>query len=300
MRRLNLFIPLWLGCAAVQAIELMPWERLPLAVQLHVDQERIVFIDQNVRVGAPRSLGETLRIQSTGGALYLRANAPIGPTRLHLQDVRTGEIILIDITATDGQGQPALEPAKIVKGPGTSMGYSYTPETDASGSDADSSLTASDSPPASRQTPIPVVLIRYAAQNLYAPLRTVEPLPGVLPVKSRRDLDLTDLMPTQPVTAQWLGAWQLEDHTVSAVKLQNRAATPIALDPRELRGDFISAAFQHPHLGPTGFASDTTVVYLVTRGRSLAQAQALPPVLSPVDTSTALTVSAVPGGDHDQ
>ena len=92
----------------------------------------------------------------------------------------------------------------------------------------------------------------------------------------------------------------MEDHTVSAVKLQNRAATPIALDPRELRGDFISAAFQHPHLGPTGFASDTTVVYLVTRGRSLAQAQALPSVLSPVDASTALTVSSAPGGDHDQ
>ena len=90
----------------------------------------------------------------------------------------------------------------------------------------------------------------------------------------------------------------MEDHTVSAVKLQNRAATPIALDPRELRGDFISAAFQHPHLGPTGFASDTTVVYLVTRGRSLAQA--LPPVLGPVDASITLNVSAVPGGDHDQ
>ncbi|MGA8134434.1 MAG: TIGR03749 family integrating conjugative element protein [Pseudomonas gingeri] len=298
MRRLNLFLPLWLGCVTAQAIELMPWERLPLAVPLHVDQERIVFIDQNVRVGAPRSLSDTLRIQSTGGALYLRASAPIEPTRLHLQDVRTGEIILIDITATDGQGQPALEPVKIVKGPGTSMGYGDTPETGTSDSDAAPSLTTSESPPVSRQTPIPVVLIRYAAQNLYAPLRTVEPLPGVLQVKSLRDLDLTGLMPTQPVTGQWLGAWQLEDHTVSAVKLQNRAATPIALDPRELRGDFISAAFQHPHLGPTGFASDTTVVYLVTRGRSLAQA--LPPVLSPVDASTALTVSTVPGGDHDQ
>lgn len=300
MRRLNLFLPLWLGCTAVQAVELMPWERLPLSVPLYVDQERIIFIDQNVRVGAPRSLGDTLRIQSTGGALYLRANAPIEPTRLHLQDVRTGEIILIDIAATEGQGQPALEPVKIVKGPGTSMGYSDTPE-DATDSDDDPPLTAADNPPASRQTPIPVVLTRYAAQNLYAPLRTVEPLPGVLPVKSRRDLDLTGLMPTQPVSMQWLGAWQLEDHTVSAIKLQNRAATSIALDPRELRGDFISAAFQHPHLGPTGLASDTTVVYLVTRGRDLAQA--LPPVLSPVDASTALTASAVsaaPGGDHDQ
>ncbi|WP_338523654.1 TIGR03749 family integrating conjugative element protein [Pseudomonas batumici] len=298
MRRLNLLLPLWLSCTAAQAIELMPWARLPLAVPLYVDQERIVFIDQNVRVGVPRSLGDTLRIQSTGGTLYLRANAPIKPTRLHLQDVRTGEIILIDITATDGQGQPVLEPVKIVKASGSSKGYGDTAETSPSDTEAKATLRAANSPPASQQTPIPVVLTRYAAQNLYAPLRTVEPLPGVLPVKSHRDLDLTGLMPTQPVMAQWLGAWQLEDHTVSAVKLQNRAITPIALDPRELRGDFVSAAFQHPYLGPTSQASDTTVVYLVTRGRSLVQA--LPPALSSVDASTALTVATVPGGDHDQ
>lgn len=298
MRRLNLFLPLWLGCALAHAVELMPWERLPLAVPLYVDQERIVFIDQNVRVGAPRSLGDTLRIQSTGGALYLRASAPIEPTRLHLQDVRTGEIILIDIAASEGQGRPALEPVKIVKGPSTSKGDGHGSETVPLDTEADVPLTAADGSSASRQTPIPVVLTRYAAQNLYAPLRTVEPLPGVLPVRSRRDLDLTGLMPTQPVSAHWLGAWQLEDYTVSAIKLQNRAAIPITLDPRELRGDFISAAFQHPYLGPTGLASDTTVVYLVTRGRDLAQA--LPPTLSPVDASLTLLTSAAPGGDHDQ
>ncbi|MQT50294.1 DUF3438 family protein, partial [Pseudomonas helleri] len=69
---------------AARAVEILHWERLPLAVSLVVDQERIVFIDRNVRVGVPTSLAGRLRVQSAGGALYLRASEPIEPTRLQL------------------------------------------------------------------------------------------------------------------------------------------------------------------------------------------------------------------------
>ncbi|MFO6214637.1 DUF3438 family protein, partial [Pseudomonas aeruginosa] len=34
-----------------QAVEILRWERLPLPVPLVVGQERVVFIDRNVRVG---------------------------------------------------------------------------------------------------------------------------------------------------------------------------------------------------------------------------------------------------------
>lgn len=38
---------------ASQAVEILRWERLPLPVPLVVGQERVVFIDRNVRVGVP-------------------------------------------------------------------------------------------------------------------------------------------------------------------------------------------------------------------------------------------------------
>ena len=75
------------------------WERMPLAVPLKVGQERIVFIDRNVRVGVPAGVGKRLRVQSAGGAVYLRASEPIEPTRLQLQDADTGALILLDIAA---------------------------------------------------------------------------------------------------------------------------------------------------------------------------------------------------------
>lgn len=293
MRHLCFALPLWLGCTAAQAVEIMHWERLPLAVPLHVGQERIIFIDQNVRVGVPHALTDSLRIQSSGGALYLRASAPIAPTRLQLQNVRSGEIILIDIAATSVDDQAPLEPVKIVKGATFSHHSLDNPtslDSETGSTDDTPSLISSES----RGKPLPVVLTRYAAQNLYAPLHTLEPLSGVTQIKQRRELDLSQLLPTQPVVSTLLGAWQLDDHIVTAVKLRNTSNKTLNLDPRALQGDFLTATFQHPNLGPSGPATDTTVVYLVTKAKDLAHA--LPPAISQIDAS--INIKTVSGGAH--
>ncbi|STE82342.1 integrating conjugative element protein, PFL_4704 family [Escherichia coli] len=58
-----------------QADELMKWERIPLNIPLKVGQERVIFADKNVRVGFPPALNGKLRVQSTGGAVYLKADS---------------------------------------------------------------------------------------------------------------------------------------------------------------------------------------------------------------------------------
>ena len=61
----------WLGMLAcvlvpmAHAVEIMHWERLPLAVPLQVGEERIVFVDRNVRVGVPARCAETTRKLAT-------------------------------------------------------------------------------------------------------------------------------------------------------------------------------------------------------------------------------------------
>jgi len=268
--------------SAAQATELLRWERLPLAVPLVVGQERIVFIERNVRVGVPASVSSRLRVQSAAGAIYLLANEPIEPTRLQLQDADTGTVILLDIAAEPEQeGQPPLEPVRIIEA------ASSDTQTDAD----DGSAQAT---PPVRATPQPVILTRHAAQNLYAPLRTVEPVPGVTRVTLRRDLPLDSLLPILPVQAQALAAWRLDNLWVSAVRLRNSASHWLDLDPRALHGHFLTATFQHSTLGPSGTPDDTTVVYLVTRGHGLAQA--LLPTIAPVDASLNLPVPQDEGG----
>ena len=285
-----LFVP------AASAVEILRWERLPLAVPLTVGRERIVFVDRNVRIGVPASVGDRLRAQSAGGAVYLRASEPIEPTRLQLQDADSGALILLDIAAHPAKdGEAALEPIRIVEGGATATRYGDQADATAA------SATPRGEPAARRETPVPVILTRHAAQQLYAPLRTVEPVAGVLRVNLRRELDLRSLLPTEPVSAEALAGWRLEDQWVTAVRLTNAGADWVQLDPRALQGDFLTATFQHSSLGPRGTPEDTTVVYLVTRGRGLAQS--LLPAIPRIDPTVHVPVAAPvqgEGGDDAQ
>lgn len=270
---------------AALAIEVLRWERLPLAVPLVVGQERVVFIDRDVRVGVPTGLEGRLHVQSAGGAVYLHAIEPIESTRLQLQDADTGALILLDVTAqTAREGEPALEPVRIVEGESPPAHYGGMP----------SAAVHDTKAPPQRETPIPAALTRYAAQSLYAPLRTVEPVPGIARVSLRRDLALDRLLPTYPISATALAAWRLNDMWVTAVRFRNTGESWLTLDPRALQGDFVAATFQHAGLGPRGTPEDTTVLYLVTRGRGLAQSQ--PPAINRIDPAAPLSA---PPAKHD-
>ncbi len=277
MRRRFLLMVIGLFCSLDfmplgHAIEILRWERLPLSVPLVVGQERVVFIDRHVRVGLPGDIGNRLRVQSAGGAIYLRASEVLPATRLQLQDVASGAIILLDVVAVAaGKGAAPLEPIRIV------VVADNAPDSDAAGGDA-----------VPRRTPVPVLLTRYAAQNLYAPLRTLEPVAGIARVNLRGDMPVDTLLPTLPVHARALAAWRLEDQWVTAVRLTNTSARCVGLDPRALQGDFVAATFQHAYMGPAGSGTDTTVVYVVTRGRGLAGA--LLPAISRFDAGVNMPV----------
>ncbi|MFK0270517.1 TIGR03749 family integrating conjugative element protein [Pseudomonas asiatica] len=257
MRVLILILVMASGwCSTVGAVEVKYWDRLPLAVPLAVGQERVLMLDEDVRVGLPSAIASKLRVQSVGGTVYLRAAEAIPPTRLQLQSVKSGDIILIDIEALDGS--EALEAVKIV--------------VQAKAQDAQ---TEKDAAPSA--TPVPVVLTRYAAQNLYAPLRTVAPLPGVRRVPLTDSIAFSTLLPTERVSIKALAAWRLGDYWVTAIKIVNRGPGKVALDPRHLQATLYAATFQHADLGLAGTPEDTTVAYLVTRGGDLKHALLLPP-----------------------
>ncbi len=267
--RLRRFL-LSLACLAAlpaQAVELVKWERIPLPVALHVGQERIVFVNRNVRVGFPPELKGKLRVQSTGGAVYLQPGEQFVRTRLVLQDVENGEMILLDISAEEGKN--VLEPVSLVyQGEvSSSTGNGDVATTDSKTPTADERQSTSKPKEKKSTTPLPVVLTRYAAQSLYAPSRTIEPLPGVHSISLALPDKLTSLLPSESVEIKPLAAWGLQGYSVVALTLRNQRAEKVVLDPRRLQGNFYSATFQHRWLGASGTPEDTTTVYLVTKGR---------------------------------
>lgn len=250
------------------AVELVQWERLPIAVPLVKGEERIIFLDKNVRVGVSSQLANTLRVQSAAGALYLLANDEIEPTRLQVQDVETSEVILLDIATVPSTGT-VLEPIRILS------------EGDASIARSDEEGKAiADKQTQALKIPAPIALTRYASQMMYAPLRTVEPVSGITQVPIKVTGDDLPILPTYPVKAKALTAFKIGSYTVTAVKLQNTQRSTLQLDPRDIQGHFYSATFQHNWLGTHGTAEDTTIAYLVTRNGSIENAL-LSPVLLP-------------------
>ncbi|MDF7679932.1 TIGR03749 family integrating conjugative element protein [Enterobacteriaceae bacterium ESL0689] len=258
-----------LASEPAQADELMKWERVPLQIPLQVGQERVVFVDKNVRVGFPPALNNKLRVQSTGGAVYLKADSTFPQTRVQLQDVESGEVILLDITAGE---KGSSEPVRLI--------YSGEVNTISSTTDVYRQAESHRIPSGNRDddmqarrkkekysAPVPVLLTRYAAQSLYAPLRTVEAVPGIRPVNPHLSGRITTLYPSEAVTAIPLAAWGVANRAVVAIRLQNTTRHRIVLDPRLLQGQFVAATFQHRWLGPEGSPEDTTTVYLVTGAR---------------------------------
>ena len=207
--------------------------------------------------------------------------------------MESGALILLDIAAEPAKaGQAPLEPIRIVEDDGTPS-RPENPATSRADEDESGNTMESIGTTTRRATTVPVILTRHAAQNLYAPLRTVEPVPDIGRVNLRRNISLDTLLPTLPVRAQALAAWRFEDQWVTAVKLINTSARALELDPRALQGDFVAATFQHPSLGPAGRTADTTVVYLVTRGHGLVES--LLPKIAPIDAAQNLPPSGAAG-----
>lgn len=220
-----ILLTLVLVSAGARAVELMKWERIPLQIPLTVGQERIVFVNKNVRVGFPPALNDKLRIQSSGGVVYLDAKEAFPVTRLELQNKENGEILLLDVSAAPGKS--TREPVKIVYDGEVATASATDKQTvssdgDSAGRQSSAEAKAESRRPAKLNAPLPVVLTRYAAQNMYGPLRTVEPVPGVSPVSLKLPPRITTLMPSESVSVTPMAAWSLQGSSVIALQVRTR------------------------------------------------------------------------------
>ncbi|MCP3970663.1 MAG: TIGR03749 family integrating conjugative element protein, partial [Rhodobacteraceae bacterium] len=119
-----------------------------------------------------------------------------------------------------------------------------------------------------------VTLTRFAARQLYAPARLLRDSPGIVRTPVARDP--IDLLRGGAIDARPLVAWRAGGYYLTAVKLTNRTGQPRILDPRALRGTWLTATFQHHRLLPKGDEADTTVLYLISARPFRVSFQAAP------------------------
>ncbi len=217
------------------------WQDIPIPVSLTVGEERRVQFPAPVSVGVPGSLQALLRTQAVNGTVHLLAHASFAETRVLVRELDSGQTYLLDLRATE---EPSASEALIIE---------PRAERDR--------LAAMQSASGGR-THGYVSLTRFAAQQLFAPLRLVSPLTGVsrIPVQTQSIF----LLPGRTIEATPLMAWRAGNLYLTAVKLRNRSSNPQVLDPRRLRGQWLTATFQHARLLPAGRPADSTAVYLIS------------------------------------
>jgi integrating conjugative element protein (TIGR03749 family) len=236
--------------------ERVVWNKAPIAIPLVVGEERLVHFPDSVSIGLPQSLTPLLRSQSINGTLYLLARQPFEPTRVMVRSETDSPIYVLDISAAPGGVDSGSLPDVQVL-----LQASQKPPQDLS-EDAGADQSISD-----KQSQLLgyAALTRYAAQQLYAPTRLIPRQPGVVAIPVNPEP--VDLVLGGKIEAVPVAAWKAGLRYVTAVKLINRTQSPIVLDPRELRGSWLAATFQHNRLLPAGSEADTTAVYLVSDRR---------------------------------
>ena len=247
----------------VEATEIVEWRNVPISIVLNVGEERVLAFPDHVQVGVPPILRPaSFRTQSTGGTVLWLARRPFDSQRLQVRLLSTGHVMLFDVTAVEGAGARSGVPASVLEPIQVSfpdVAWDLRAQVLNEGALAQSHALA----PSRALALTPVVLTRFAAQQLYAPQRLLTDLPGIRRVPMGAS-DVIFLYRHDQVIASPLGSWQGGGFYVTAVKLSNVGSKRVLLDPRLLKGRFISATFQHNSLGPADSRSETTSVYLIT------------------------------------
>jgi integrating conjugative element protein (TIGR03749 family) len=231
--------------SATNTPERVVWRNTPIAIPLVVGEERLVHFSDSVSIGLPQALTPLLRTQSINGTLYLMARHPFDTTRVMVRSETDGPMYVLDISSEPGGSESrSLPDVEILLETPREAGVANSKTENRSRLFGYAALT------------------RFAAQQLYAPTRLIPRQPGVvaMPVNA----EPVDLVYGAKVEAVPVAAWKAGLKYVTAVKLTNRTQKPVVLDPRELRGSWLAATFQHNRLLPAGSEADATAVYLVS------------------------------------
>lgn len=250
------FAPVW-AASPRQALESSPpinrivWNKTPIPLRLTPHQERLVHFSAPVKIGLPSTLEAALSILSVDGTVYWHAKTTFPPTRVQVQEVDSGRLYLLDVSAEQRGGENT--PLTIL-----------APPTRAPDSRGPRSRPA-QAPEETAVDPIDyVTLTRYAAQHLYAPVRLIQDVPGIWPAQPPRRTPVP-LVRGGAIEAIPVAAWRSRDYYLTAVRLRNLSDRPVILDPRyDVRGTWLAATPHHTRLLPHGDEADTTALYLIS------------------------------------
>lgn len=236
-------------------VERKAWNKTPIAIGLPVKRERLVSFNAPVRLELPGDLNDSkLRTQIVAephaSTVYWTAQAPFEEHRIQVQDIESGNVYLLDLKASPHQADTHRVEITLPGNPASASPATAPPQPVAT-------VDAQDSQPDYAG------LTRMAAQHLYAPQRLLTVPDGVYQAPVRQS-PTTGLFRGGNIEATPIIAWRTDRIYITAFKLKNLTESDMVLDPRDLRGHWVTATFQHNLLLPNGNIRDTSAAYLIS------------------------------------
>lgn len=227
------------------ADEKVVWDKTPIKVILKPNTEKmVVFPSSSVRAKIPAAIASSLSTLSVNGVIYWEASEEFTDKRILVQDVATQKTIVIHLSSNEQQGTD--EQVTVLF----------------SEAKTESSTSASHEKQESTRHGYET-LTRVAAQHLYAPERLIHVPEGMHRINVAQESD-THLIRGHITEMTPIISFSNAGLYITAVKLVNKQKEKAILDPRDIRGKWLAATFQHATLGAAGEITDTTAVYLIS------------------------------------
>lgn len=240
-----LFGLLMATCSHAQ--ERVVWDKKPIDIILQPNVEKMLVLPtESARVKIPAAIRGTLETLSNNGVIYWKASEEFLPKRVLIQDTQNQQMIVVNLSASTEHGS----------GEAVSVLYK-SPEQVAADTNVQEQGTQTKAYGFEELT-------RTAAKHLYAPERLIDVPEGLFRINVKQVSD-THLIRGQIIEMTPVISFSNAGLYVTAVKLKNKQASKVVLDPRDVRGNWLAATFQHATLGPAGDLTDTTALYLISK-----------------------------------
>lgn len=247
MRKLAFILTALLISTVSHAQERVVWDKKPIEIILQPNVEKMLVLPtESARVKIPAAIRGSLDTLSNNGVIYWTASEEFSAKRVLIQDTQNQQMLVVNLSSSAEHGT----------GEAVSVLYK-SPEQEA----ADENVQQQN---AQLKTYGYEELTRTAAKHLYAPERLIQVPDGMFRINVKQVSDL-HLIRGHIVEMTPVISFSNAGLYVTAVKLRNKQSTKVILDPRDIRGNWLAATFQHATLGPTGELTDTTALYLISK-----------------------------------
>lgn len=238
------------------ATEFIKTDGKPVAIDLQVGKERVIDFGNNI-VFKKEEVGPHLsNAFSHQGKLFLTAREAFPIKRMTVRYVESGETIILDVSATS---------RSVKQGDAIVVGSNKFAEKDepATTSKQATSFASHQAKPLG-----PIDLLRFAAQDSYAPSRLKSNDHRFSITKVNTKLDLSELFIGQSYAlydARVIKGWFVKGNYLTVIAVRNRSTIPRQLNLFDLNVDAISASAQHIVLSQRDVAGDSTRIYIITK-----------------------------------